>query len=421
MNSGVRISQLIAPVFWPVHRDILARGHKEYWLMGGRGSTKSSFIATEIILGIIRQPEANAIVYRKVAETLRGSVYEELLKVIDRMGLGRFFKARLAPLEIDYIPTGQRILFRGADKPEKSKSTALRRGYFGFLWFEELAEFMGMDDVRTIQASVIRGKGDAITLYSYNPPMSAGVWVNKEALVPSDGRMVHKSCYLDVPKDWLGEAFIANAEALKQSNELAYRHMYLGEVTGTGGQVFGNLQLRTISDAELDGFGHFYNGLDFGFAVDPDAFGRWAYDPKHRVLMAVGEYYAAGNTIDRLAEAVKRLANREVVRCDSADPRMINELRLRGVNAIGVKKGPGSIEHGMRWMQNLGSIVIDPKRTPNIAREFSAYEYARDRAGNFLPEYPDADNHEIDAARYGMEPEIGKQKLKTMDKRSLGL
>ena len=80
MNSGVRISQLIAPVFLPVHRDILARGHKEYWLMGGRGSTKSSFIATEIILGIIRQPEANAIVYRKVAETLRGSVYEELLK-----------------------------------------------------------------------------------------------------------------------------------------------------------------------------------------------------------------------------------------------------------------------------------------------------------------------------------------------------
>lgn len=419
--SEICIYSLIARTFWDVYDDIKRGEHAEYWLKGGRGSTKSSFISLAIVRGLLADPNANAIVYRRVGNTIKDSVYAQMIWAIDMLGLSPWFSCRVSPFEIIYRPTGQRILFRGADDPMKSKSIKLQKGYFRYLWFEELAEFPGMKSIRTIKQSVLRGVDSAITLYSYNPPRSAQSWVNEEALVPVARRLVHHSTYMDVPREWLKDAFIDEAESLRITNERAWLNEYMGDVTGTGGQVFGNLQLRTISDAELDSFGHFYNGLDFGFAVDPDAFGRWAYDPKHRVLMAVGEYYAAGNTIDRLAEAVKRLSNREVVRCDSADPRMINELRLRGVNAIGVKKGPGSIEHGMRWMQNLGSIVIDPKRTPNIAREFSAYEYARDRAGNFLPEYPDADNHEIDAARYGMEPEIGKQKLKTMDKRSLGL
>ncbi len=423
MSEGVRISRLIAPVFLPVHRDIKAARHSEYWLKGGRGSTKSSFVSLEIILGLLKNPEANAIVYRKVAATLRSSVYEQMVWAIDMLGVRGFFKMGVSPLEITYKPTGQKILFRGADDPGKSKSIKLARGYFGYLWFEELAEFQSIEAVRTIKASIIRGTGEheAVTFCSYNPPITAAAWVNAESMKPVNGRMVHESSYLDVPEEWLGAKFIAEAESLKKSNERAYRHMYLGEVTGTGGQVFRNLEIRAIEDAEINGYERFYNGLDFGFAVDPDAFGRWAYSPKCRALLAMSEYYAAGNTIDRLATEVKRHAGREVVRCDSEDPRMINELRIRGVNAIGVKKGPGSVEHGMRWLEDLGAIIIDPKRTPNIAREFSKYEYAQDKNGNFIPEYPDKENHEIDALRYCMEPEIGKRKLGTMSKSMWGL
>ena len=423
LTDGVRISNLIAPVFLPVHRDIKAGLHSEYWLKGGRGSAKSSFVSIEIILGLLRRPEANAIIYRKVAATLRSSVYEQMVWAIDMLGVRPFFRLGVSPLEITCKTTGQKILFRGADDPGKSKSIKLAKGYFGYLWFEELAEFQNIEAVRTIKASVIRGTGKhgAVTFYSYNPPISAGIWVNEESISPEEGRMVHESSYLDVPAAWLGEEFIAEAEALKRSNERAYRHMYLGEVVGTGGQVFGNLDIRDIEDREIEGYGHFYNGLDFGFAVDPDAFGRWAYDPKKSTLLAVSEFYAAGNTIDRLADEVKKQAGREVVRCDSADPRMINELRIRGVNAVGVKKGPGSIEHGMRWLQDMGRIVIDPRRTPNIAREFSKYEYTQDKNGNFLPEYPDRENHLIDSLRYGMEGEIGKRKLVAMDKSKLGL
>ena len=183
MPDRIRVSDLIAPAFLAIHRDIKRGGHAEYWLKGGRGSTKSSFAATEIILGMLRDPMANAIVYRKVAATLRESVYEELTKVILRMGLEPWFRFRLSPLQIIYKPTGQKILFRGADDPAKSKSIALSRGYFGFLWFEELSEFSGVEDIRTIRASVIRGAGSgrAAVLCSYNPPATSAAWVNAES------------------------------------------------------------------------------------------------------------------------------------------------------------------------------------------------------------------------------------------------
>lgn len=414
--ADVRLSDLIAPPFYDLHVDIRQKLHGEYWLMGGRGSTKSSFIAIEIILGIMKTPGANAIVYRKVANTLRESVYEQLISATDWLKVRDFFQLRASPLEIKYKPTGQRIIFRGADDPSKSKSIKLSKGFFGFLWFEELAEFRGMDDVRTIIASVIRGipPGEkAMIFYSYNPPISANNWVNEEALKEVPGRRKHHSTYLGVPPLWLGEAFMAAAEALKNSNERAYRHMYLGEVTGTGGNVFDNLQIRTITDEELNAQDKFYNGLDFGFAVDPDAFIRWAYDKKRRLLYAVSEYYGARTPTDTLADAIKQRAGREIVRCDSADPRMINELRLRGVNALGVKKGPGSVEHGMRWLQDLSGIIIDPTRTPNAAKEFSAYEYTQDKNGAFLPDFPDRDNHLIDGSRYAMENLIGFRVAKT--------
>ena len=423
MADPIRVSELIAPVFMPVHGEIKRGAYREYWLRGGRGSTKSSFVSLEIILGLMRSPEANAIVYRKVAATLRESVYEQLVWAIDILGVREYFQLRMTPMEIQYKPTGQRILFRGADDPGKSKSIKLRRGYFKYLWFEELAEFQGMDAIRTIKASVLRGTGGdrAITFCSYNPPVSANTWVNAEAMKAVDGRRVHESCYLDVPAEWLGEEFLAEAEALKASNERAYRHMYLGEITGTGGQVFRNLVLREIGAEEIETLGHFFNGLDFGFATDPDAFTRWAYSDRTRTLYAIAEYYSPGTSIDRLAEEVKKRAERDMVRCDSADPRMISELQRRGVSATGVKKGPGSVEHGMRWLQNLGSIVIDKRRTPNIAREFSQYEYEQDRHGNFIPEYPDADNHTIDAARYALETQISMKRLGTMDRKGLGI
>lgn len=406
------MASIIAGAFRSVSDDVKRMGHSEYMLCGGRGSTKSSFISIMIVMGLLMDSEANAIVYRRVGNTLKDSVYAQIAWAIGMLQRDGEFIFRKSPMEIIRPATGQRVMFRGADDPMKSKSIKLTRGYFKYLWFEELTEFRGMEDIRSIKQSVLRGGEKTITFYSYNPPRSAQNWVNTEVLLPRTDRLVHRSTYLDVideHREWLGESFITEAEAVRDTNERAYRNEYLGEVTGTGGNVFENLELRTIADDEIGGFGAFYNGLDFGFAVDPDAFTRWAYDRRTRRLYAVSEYYGAQTNIDDLAEKVRTLAGRELVRCDSADPRMISELKRRGINAIGVKKGPGSVEHGMRWLQNQGAIVVDPKRTPNIARELQQYEYMQDRNGNFLSAYPDKDNHCLDSCRYSLEPEIGRR------------
>ncbi len=408
---SVQFSDLYATaLFRDVMEDILREGHSEYWLKGGRGSTKSSFISLMIVVGILADTDANAIVYRRVGNTLKDSVYSQLIWAIDKLEASAWFRFRRSPLEIEYVKTGQRILFRGADDPLKSKSIKLPRGYFKYLWFEELSEFRGMEDIRSIKQSVFRGVEHGMTFYSYNPPRSAQNWVNAEGRKEIPNRLVNHSTYLGVPEDWLKGAFLDDAETLKAVNERAYRNEYLGEVTGTGGTVFDNVETRTITDAEIDTMDKFYNGLDFGYAVDPDAFVRWGYDRKRHRMYAIDEFYGSHNTTDALAEEVKRRADRELVTCDSADSRMINELKLRGINAIGVKKGAGSVEHGLRWLQDLGAIVIDPKRTPNIAREFCEYEYVRDRrTDQFLAAYPDANNHTIDASRYAMEREISRR------------
>ncbi len=412
---SVRLSDLIAPAFYGVHADMKAFAHSEFWLSGGRGSGKSSFVSIEILLSMLRNSSVNAIVYRKVGATLRESVYGQMVWAIEKLGLERYFKCRLAPLELEYLPTGQRILFRGADDPGKSKSIKLARGWFGILWFEELAEFSGMEAIRTIKASVLRG-GRAITIYTYNPPKSRNNWVNAEAMSIRADRLTHESSYLEMPEEWLGETFLAEAEQLKRTNERAYRHMYLGEITGTGGQVFDNLALGTARESG----GTAFCGLDFGFAADPDAFIRAEWEPRTRRIRVLDEFYSVRTPVERLAEEVLKRAGDAVVRCDSADPRIIRELRERGVNAIAVKKGAGSIESGVRWLQELGAIEIDPGVCPNAAREFSGYEYRTDSNGNPIAELPDRDNHLIDALRYAVEPLSARRSAGTVSRAKIG-
>ena len=402
--ADVSLSNLIAKPFYRLHLDIKNHGHSEYWLEGGRGSGKSSFIALEIILGIMRTPDANAIVYRKVAATLRESVYEQLVTAIDWLGVRDYFSFRVSPMEIKYKPTGQRIIFRGADDPSKSKSIKLSKGYFGYLWFEETAEFQGMQAIRTIKASVIRGTPPgchSITFYSFNPPMSAKNWVNEEGLKEVGGRMKHKSSYLDLPGKWLGMEFLAEAERLKKSNERAYRHMYLGEVTGTGGNVFENVHVREIGKDELDSLGYFYQGIDWGWFPDPFHWTRCAYDHRRRRLYILDEYRTnkAGNADTFLAVKDKLHPNESLI-ADSAENKSISDYKEFGAYWIrGAVKGPGSVDYSMKWLAALDEIIIDKKCT-HTAQEFMSYEYERNAQGEFVKGYPDKDNHAIDAVRY---------------------
>lgn len=402
------MGSIIASAFRDVSRDVRDMRHAEYMLCGGRGSTKSSFISIMIVLGLLLDDDANAIVYRRVGNTLKDSVYAQIVWAIGMLQRDGEFICRKSPMEIVRPATGQRILFRGADDPMKSKSIKLTKGYFKYLWFEELTEFRGMEDIRSIKQSVLRGGERTVTFYSYNPPRSAQNWVNREVLLPRADRLVHKSTYLDVigeHREWLGESFISEAEAVKATNERAYRNEYMGEVTGTGGTVFDNLVLREISADEIGGFSAVYAGMDFGWFPDPLHFVRCAYDPARRRLYIYDEYRTVRTSnadVYRILTEQKQLTAAEEVIADSAEMKSVNDMRSYGMRCIAATKGPGSVRASMRWLQALNEIVIDPERCPEAAKEFSQYEYERTRDGEFVDAYPDANNHAIDAVRYAL-------------------
>ena len=250
---------------------------------------------------------------------------------------------------------------------------------------------------------MLRGGEQGITFCSYNPPSSAQSWVNAEALLPREGRLVHSSSYLDLPEAWLGDAFLAEAELLKAEDGRAYRHMYLGEANGSGGGVFENLRLRAIEPEEIARFGSVYAGMDFGWFPDPLHFVRCAYDAGQRRLWIFDEYRTVKTSnVDvylHLKENMNLTADEEVI-ADSADMKSLGDMRAYVMRCMAAAKGPGSVRASMRWLQGLREIVIDPQRCPAAAREFSEYEYERGADGEFVEAYPDRNNHAIDAVRY---------------------
>ena len=394
---------IIADSFHPVHRDILEGRHAEYLFSGGRGSTKSSFVSLVLVELLKNNPNMHALVVRQVSNTLKDSVYNQLKWAIDTIGINDDFDFKLSPLEIIHKPTKQRIFFRGADDPLKIKSIKPEFGYIGILWFEELDQFRGPEAVRSIEQSAIRGGDKAYILKSFNPPKTNSNWANKYKLMPDDNRLDFHSTYEAVPFAWLGRAFVEQAEHLREVDPDAYEHEYLGIANGTGGMVFDRLELRTITDNEISRFDRIYNGLDFGWYPDPLAFERVHYDAARETIYIFGEI--VGNKITNASAAEEIIAagyNDTFTTCDSAEPKSIYDLRDCGINAKEAEKGPGSVEYSMKWLQGK-KIVIDPKRCPEATKEFSNYEYDRDKDGEVISGYPDRDNHTIDAVRYALE------------------
>lgn len=402
----VKLKELIAPSFYQIHQYLKQCRYTHYWLKGGRGSTKSSFISLEVILGMMKDTQANAVVLRKVGQTLQGSVYEQLQWAVSVLGVEGYWVSKLSPLEMKYVADGRenKIVFRGADKPKKIKSTKFRKGYCKYIWYEEVDEFGGMEEIRTINQSLLRGGSDFVVFYSYNPPQSQSNWVNEEILKQRDDRLVHHSTYLTVPSEWLGQQFLIEAEHLKNVKPMAYQHEYMGEVTGTGGEVFTNLTLREITDSEISHFDHIARGIDWGYAADPFHYTVNHYDKTRRRLYIYYEIQMLKLSNRKAAEMVKKenTANRVII-CDSAEPKSIAEMLAYNLKVLGAKKGADSVEYGIKWLQDLEEIVIDPKRCPNTAREFLEYELEKDANGNFKGHFPDKNNHSIDAVRYSRE------------------
>ena len=415
----VRLSELVGVGFWGSHRAI-RNGCNELVEAGGRGSGKSSYLSIELLLQLLKHPHCHAVVLRKVASTLRTSVYAQLLWAMDALQLTDYFRCSLSPLEMEYLPTGQKILFFGMDDAGKLESLRMPRGYIGLAWFEELDQF-DAEEVRSAEQSLFRGGEFSLCLKSFNPPAGEKHWVNQYFLEEKVGKFAHKSTYLELPEAWLGERFLGDAEHLKKVNPALYALEYLGIPLGSGEEVFPNLVLVPSQSASLtalpegervrgahqplplgevaarraDGEGlPKASGVDWGWWPDPWAFNRVAYDGENRVLYVLHELhcYRTGNRETGLM-VKNTIPAGETVTADSAEPKSIGDYRQLGLCCRGAKKGPGSVAYGLKWLQSLAAIVIDPEACPETAREFAACRYVNGAI-------PDRDNHHIDAVRY---------------------
>ena len=410
------------PAFWRAYNDFYNRTYSTQCFSGGRGSLKSSAVSLFIIIGLERDAQeayehkksgdphwrhylTHAVCYRKVFGTCEQSVYSQLVWAIDKLGFSDLYKCSKSPLKIVRKDTGQMILFRGLDDPLKSKSLKAPFSFFRYLWFEEAAEFDGIEEIRSVCQSIHRGGHQFQTFYSYNPPETTANWINftmdqLEAKDPTFKR--YHSNYLQVwPKSWLGEEFYKEADHLKSINYRAYAHEYLGLVTGNGGSVFPNLVVRPIPDSELATYDRLYLGLDFGFSLDPSAFSAVYYQKSRHRLIVFDEIYETNLTNMDLAEKIKAkpYVGTNYIMCDSAEPKSIAELEGFGINALPVVKTERRF--GFKWLQSLTEIVVDPRRTPWAHKEFSMCEYQKNKAGEFLSKYPETFDHFIDSTRYG--------------------
>ena len=433
MNVDINLKDCIIPMYDDVLEDIFKHRHTHYIFPGGRGSTKSSFVGgIAIPLLIVSNPTVHAICFRKIANTIQTSIFPQVIWGIYQLGLESLFKIpKTYSTPIEYIPTGQKIMFMGLDDPMKVKSIKLSFGYVGITWFEELDQYAGENELRTVTQSTMRGGEEFWDFRTFNPPISKNNWANEYTetceLERQDDTLVVRNTYLDVPQEWVGQQFIEEAEFLKDINPRAYEHEYMGVAIGTGGDVFTNVQeldMEQLVEVEPhdDGYGnivsqvplwqtfdHIYNGIDWGFAIDPTRFVRMHFDKKNLDLYIFAEYNTVQNRIknifDDLYENLKLVKREELVIADSGGGGgfAIADFKAYGAWIRQALKGPESVEYGIKWLQGLRHIYIDKKRCPETFKEFINYEYEQDRDGNFISQYPDENNHSIDCVRYALE------------------
>ena len=423
------VSDLAITKFHRILADVFAEdGHSEYWMKGGRGSSKSSFISLCVVTLMVSHPFANAVVLRRVSATLRDTVYNQILWAIDALGLNQWFHCTVSPMEVTYIPTGQRIKFLGLDDPVKTKGTKFTTGYCAIQWYEELDQFDGWEQVASSLRSFKRGGERFWTFYSYNPPQTMWSWVNAKAqeMAHKEGCLVDHSTYLDVVADghadWLGSAFVDDAEYERDEHPRHYEWEFLGEVTGTGGTVFENLREVSLTDEEILAFDNPRNGVDWGWFPDPWRLVRCEWQPGRRRLVIFDERSASKTTPAETAQIVRDALtwsdgddargeplpptyHDQSLLCDDANPADIAVYRRAGVRARPAGKG-GLRKASYQWLAGLREIAIDTRRCPLTFREFALCEYERDREGNWIDEYPDGNDHSIDAVRYAMMREV---------------
>ena len=347
---------------------------------------------------MMKYPLSNALVVRKVGNTLRDSAYSDLKWAIEKLGVSHLWQCTTSPLEITYKPTGQKILFRGLDSPFKITSISVPHGVLNFLWIEEAYEILKEDEFNTIDESI---RGELPEGYFKRVTITFNPWSEMHWL---------KSRFFDIPQDnvlamtttykcneFLSDTDIAMYEDIRRRSPSRARIACDGEWGIAEGLIFDNWRVEDLTD-KIPHFNNRYWGLDFGYSADYTALIGVHLDKAQKIVYVFDEFYGLRMLTKDLAPIIKERVENNYVMCDSASPERIDELVLNGVRAAGVKKT--EINYGIYWL--LGYDIVIHKNCSNFIREISSYRWEEDKFGNALPKPVGMDDHGIDALRYSL-------------------
>ena len=399
----------------------IGKGYSDFWnfrgrylvVKGSRASKKSTTTAMKLIYNLMKYPLSNALVIRQVFNTQRDSTFKQLQWATENLQVAHLWQFTVSPLEATYLPTGQKIYFRGLDKPESITSIAVKKGFINFVWFEEAYQVRKEDDFNKIDLSIRGSLPEGYykqVILTFNP-WSDKSWLKKRFFdTPnSEDKLALTTTYHC--NEWLGADDMKVFEEMK-SNHRRYSIEGLGEWGIAEGLVFDNWKVQDFDRDSLEF--PLKIGLDFGWK-DATAISCARVDEKNKKIYIVDEFYKSNQLLEQVAEwIINNGYSHSVIICDSSEPRSIQELRRLGINkAKAAKKGPNSIIQGIRKLQSY-EIIIHPSCI-NAEMEFNNYCWAKDKFDNWTDKPEDGNyNHFIDSLRYGTE-QIGRE-LKTFDK-----
>ena len=424
--------------------ELVGRGYATFWhfkgryraIKGSRRSKKSKTMALWTIYNMMEQPLANMLVVRKTYRTLKDSCFTELKWAIKRLNVERWWKCTESPLEMTYIPTGQKIYFRGLDDPLKVTSITTEIGALCWMWVEEAYEITKEEDFDTLAESLMgdlpEGLWRQITL-TFNP-WNEHTWLRHRFFCDvvgkdSEGKPVYKEREVPISEDgeilaittnymcneWLSPADIKEFERMKQRNPRRYQVAGLGYWGIVDGLVYEHWNEEAFDIDAVRRMPRIESvfGLDFGYTNDPSALFCGLLDAENKRLYVFDEMYEKGMSNRRIAEVIRQMGyGKENITGDSSEPKSIDELRYMGLRVKAAQKGQDSVRNGIQWIQDL-EIIVHP-RCVNFITEISNYTWDKDRFGTTLNRPIDDFNHLLDAMRYALEDYMQQSSAKAV-------
>lgn len=405
-------------IFNQAYRRHLEDMHRYQIYFGGAGSGKSVFLASRCVLDCLQG--RNILVARQVARTLKSSCVNEIMKSMERLGVGDCFQYNRTDNAFTCRYNGAQILFAGLDDAEKLKSITPKKGVLTDIWLEEATEC----DYHGFKQLDKRLRGQSpfpkrFTL-SFNP-IDRDHWLYGEffGIFPSDGRAAQDDRVSILKTTYRDNRYLTqeDVQALEGEKDPYYLRVYTyGDWGVREGVIFTDWESRALSGEEG---GETRYGLDFGYAHDPCALVKVRYDKGKGTVYVLAEMKKTRLDHQALAREALEMAGKGCIMCDSAEPKSIQELRNLGVNAYAVKKGKDSVLHGIRWLQ--GKHLVVSTHCPEMRRELATYMWQQDREGKSLPIPRGGNDHLIDALRYALENDMSGRYIRLGSKRELGL